>query len=66
MNSEATFGQEDVAVEKFAMKKNDWITSLLSMPNVGNQNLVERLTGSSVMMDKEGKAPKAYRNKKHG
>ena len=66
VNSEATFRQLDVAVEKSAMEKNGWITSLLSMPNVSNQNLVERLIGSSVMMDKEGKAPKAYRNKKHG
>ena len=48
------------------MEKNGWITSLLSMANVSNQNLVERRIGSSVMMDKEGKALKAYRNKKHG
>ena len=66
VNSEAAFRQQDVAVEKSAMEKNGWITSLLSMPNISNQNLVERLIGSSVMMDKEGKAPKAYRNKKHG
>ena len=48
VNSEATLRQQGVAVEKSAMEENGWITSLVSMPNFSNQNLVERLIGSSV------------------
>ena len=60
VNSEATFRQQDVDVEKSAMQKNGWITSLLAMPNVSIKNLVDRLIGSSVMMDKEGKKQEAW------
>ena len=66
MYSEVKFRQQDWAVEKSAMDKDGWIKSLLLMPNVSNENLMERLIGPSDTMKKDEKAPKAYRNKKHG
>ena len=53
MNSEAMFRQQSVAVKKSTLERDSWITSQLSIPIVSNQNLVERLIGSSDMMEKD-------------